>query len=57
MSAEQFLILAETLRTYAHHSGRDRNAAHLFVHAMLMRAVCNDPVDPPKPREAERKAA
>ncbi len=39
MNAEQFLSLAEALRSYAHHSGRDTNAANLFVHTMLMRAI------------------
>lgn len=45
MTAEQFLALAETLRSYAQHSGRDLNASNLFVHAMLMRAVKLDPVE------------
>ncbi|MEQ1617940.1 MAG: hypothetical protein ABL883_06305 [Terricaulis sp.] len=39
MNAEQFLSLAEALRSYAHHSGRDTNAASHFVHSMLMRAI------------------
>jgi hypothetical protein len=39
MTAEQFLTLAEALRSYAQHSGRDLNAANLFVHDVLMRAV------------------
>jgi hypothetical protein len=39
MNAEQFLAYAETLRSYALHSGRDLNAANLFVHTMLMRAL------------------
>lgn len=57
MTAEQFLAFAETLRSYAQHSGRDQNAAHLFVHAMLMRAVRHDPVDAPVRCDQERKAA
>lgn len=39
MNAEQFLTLAETLRSYALHHGRDLNASNLFVHTMLMRAI------------------
>lgn len=56
MNAEQFLSLAETLRSYAQHSGRDLNAANLFVHDMLMRAVQCDPVDQPRDQN-ERRAA
>jgi hypothetical protein len=50
MNAEQFLALAETLRSYAHHSGRDTNAANLFVHGMLMRAIRTERVKPPVSR-------
>jgi len=59
MIAEQFLALAETLRTYAQHSGRDVNAAHMFVHAMLMRAVRENAVEAPAGRAQppEAKAA
>lgn len=39
MNAEQFLNLAETLRSYALHHGRDLNASNLFVHNMLIRAI------------------
>ena len=56
MNAEQFLALAETLRSYAQHSGRDLNAANLFVHTMLMRAIQCDPVDAPD-TEREPQAA
>ncbi len=56
MNAEQFLSLAETLRSFAQHSGRDLNAANLFVHTMLMRAIETDAIEAPK-REDERKAA
>jgi len=42
MNAEQFLALAETLRAYALHSGRDTNDAHMFVHTVLMRAIKHD---------------
>lgn len=53
MNAEQFLILAETLRAYALHHGRDLNASNLFVHTMLMRAIdAGARLDPP-PRAAE----
>lgn len=45
MTAEQFLSLADALRSYAQHSGRDLNAANLFVHHMLMRAVRGEDVE------------
>ncbi|MBL8544539.1 MAG: hypothetical protein JNJ63_12095, partial [Hyphomonadaceae bacterium] len=48
MNADQFLALAETLRSYAQHSSRDLNETNLFVHEMLMRAVRADPVEPPR---------
>jgi len=57
MNADQFLALAETLRSYAQHSSRDLNEANLFVHEMLMRAVRVDPVEPPRRDHEERKAA
>jgi hypothetical protein len=56
MNAEQFLALAETLRSFAQHSGRDLNAANLFVHTMLMRAIETNAIEAPK-SEDERKAA
>jgi len=49
MNADQFLALAEALRSYAQHSGRDTNASNLFVHGMLMRAIQVDR-DKPRPR-------
>lgn len=57
MTAEQFLALAETLRTFAHHSERDTNAANLFVHTMLMRAIRNEAAAPDQPPADERQAA
>ncbi len=39
MTAEQFLSLADALRSYAQHSGRDLNAANLYVHDVLMRTI------------------
>lgn len=45
MNAEQFLALADTLRSFAQHSGRDLNASNLFVHDMLMRAIQREPVE------------
>lgn len=57
MNADQFLALAEALRSYAQHSGRDLNASNLFVHAMLMRAIQTDRVDPPQRDNGEREAA
>jgi len=56
MTADQFLTLADTLRSYAQHSGRDVNAANLFVHEMLIRAVRRNAVDPPR-RDVEKRAA
>ncbi|MBC7769558.1 MAG: hypothetical protein H7124_12305 [Phycisphaerales bacterium] len=56
MNAEQFLSLAETLRSFAQHSGRDLNAANLFVHDMLMRAIKADPVNEPD-RAPQQRAA
>jgi len=62
MNAEQFLALADALRSYALHSGRDLNASNLFVHAMLMRAVQSNGADetpkpPVLPREKELSRA
>jgi len=58
MNADQFLALAETLRSYAQHSGRDTNGANLFVHAMLMRAIKFERVDPPaRTRKSTARAA
>ena len=45
MTAEQFLSLADALRSYAQHSGRNLNDSNLFVHTMLMRAVRDDSID------------
>lgn len=39
MNAEQFISLADALRSYALQSGRDLNASNLFAHDMLMRVV------------------
>jgi hypothetical protein len=39
MNAEQFISLADALRSYALQSGRDLNASNLFAHEMLMRVV------------------
>lgn len=57
MNADQFLALAEALRSYAQHSGRDTNASNLFVHGMLMRAIQVDRVEQPARTETKRKAA
>ncbi len=55
MNAEQFLSLAEALRSYAHHSGHDTNAASHFVHTVLMRAIHmqSSAHEPPVPAIAE----
>lgn len=39
MTADQWLAMADTLRSVAQQSGRDANASNLFVHAMLMRVL------------------
>lgn len=61
MTAEQFLSLADALRSYAQHSGRDLNAANLFVHSMLMRAVRGEDIarhlDQDAPEALERRAS
>lgn len=57
MTADQFLAFAETLRSYAQHSGRDLNAANLFVHTQLMRAIREDQVDEPVRVERETREA
>lgn len=49
MTAEQFLTLADTLRSYARHSGRDLNEANLFVHTVLLRAIRYDEKDSDAP--------
>lgn len=56
MNADQFLALADTLRSFAQHSGRDLNASNLFVHDMLMRAIQREPVELTLDTD-ERKAA
>lgn len=55
MTAEQFLSLADSLRSYAQHSGRDLNAANLFVHSMLMRAVHGEEIDLPRCDQERRE--
>jgi len=42
MTADHIIALAESLRTHARASGRDLNAANLFVHTVLMRAIKYD---------------
>ncbi|MES1200143.1 MAG: hypothetical protein ABUS57_01685 [Pseudomonadota bacterium] len=37
--AEQIIALADALRRHARNCGADLNAANLFVHAVLMRAL------------------
>jgi hypothetical protein len=53
MNAEQFINLADALRSYAQYSKPDLNASNLFVHNMLMRAIRTDGFDPARitPRE------
>lgn len=42
MNAEQFLALADALRSYAQFCGRDLNASNQFVHETLMRVIRAD---------------
>ncbi len=42
MTADQFLALADALRSYAQFCGRDLNASNQFVHETLMRAIGHD---------------
>lgn len=44
MTADHILAFADSLRTHARASGRDLNAANLFVHTVLMRALKYDGV-------------
>jgi hypothetical protein len=46
MTAGQVLALAEDLRWFARQMGRDLNAANLFVHTMLVRALKEAPDSP-----------
>jgi hypothetical protein len=58
MTAEQFLSLADALRSYAQHSGRDLNAANLYVHDVLMRTIREAREDDERaPQETQPKAA
>lgn len=57
MTADQFLALADTLRSYAQHAGRDTNSANLFVHTVLMRAIKHDGRAPPQRETRPEKAA
>lgn len=56
MNAERLLALAETLRSFARHSGRDLNAANLFVHTMLMRTLQAEKRADERGKEAQRAA-
>jgi hypothetical protein len=42
MKADQILAFADSVRAYARESGRDLNAANLFVHAMLVRTLVGE---------------
>ena len=58
MNAEQFLAMAESIRSYALASGRDLNGSNLFVHDMLMRAIhAGARVDEPLREIEDREAA
>lgn len=39
MHAEDIIAFTEAMRSYALESGRDLNAANLFAHRMLVRAL------------------
>lgn len=45
MNTEQFLSIAEALRTRAIDSGADLNASNYLVHATLMRALHDRTLD------------
>jgi hypothetical protein len=47
MDADHIIALAQSLRMHARNSGRDLNAANLFVHTVLMRAMKFDGDQPP----------
>ena len=51
-NAEQIIALADALREQARATGRDLNAANLFVHTVLARAIKYDdaPAAPPAVR-------
>jgi hypothetical protein len=58
MTADHILTLAASLRTHARASGRDINAANLFVHTVLMRAIKFDGAkEPPAPAQPQAQAA
>lgn len=44
MNAEQFISLADALRSRALHAGADLNASNYLVHATLMRALREQPL-------------
>ncbi|HRP12375.1 MAG TPA: hypothetical protein PLK37_15200 [Terricaulis sp.] len=49
MNADQIIAFADALREHARASGRDLNAANLFVHTVLSRAIKYDEVVTPPP--------
>lgn len=57
MNADQLLAYAETLRSYAQHSGHDLNAANLFVHKMLVQAIRGQAAAPPPMRGSDSDSA
>lgn len=57
MKADQILAFADSMRAYARESGRDLNAANLFVHAMLVRTLVGENAKaPPNDRRGEDAA-
>jgi hypothetical protein len=45
MNAEQFISIADTLRARALDAGADLNASNYLVHATLIRALRDQPLD------------
>lgn len=57
MNAEQIIAFADSLRQHARASGRDLNAANLFVHTVLARTIkYDDATEQPPPVSAPRPA-
>lgn len=49
MNAEQFISIADTLRARALTAGADLNASNYLVHATLLRAIREQPLDEIEP--------
>lgn len=56
MTADQIIAFADALRQHARASGRDLNAANLFVHTVLARTIKYDDAPIAGPHEAHIRA-